>query len=494
MSADELAAQNAALLRRLEEAEETLRAIREGAVDAFVVEEATGSRIYTLEGADRPYRILIEQMQQGAALLNPDGTIAYCNRSLAEMLGLPLERLAGVPLRELVAPPHRAALAAALQQALFGRSRCEVDLHRTDGVLVPVYLGLVPLFEGAGAAIAAILTDLTGERSHTELVAAHQALRTSEERLRHILDSAVEYAIIALDENGRINNWNAGAERLLGYRESEILGHSAAVLFTAEDQAAGVPARKLALARSEGRAENERWHVRRDGSRFWGSGVMLPITSRESGGFLDIIRDRTAEVEAERNRQLLVEELNHRVKNTLAAVQSLAVQSQAGGGWESFEARLLSLSQAHELLTEAKWEGASLRALMRRGLEPWLGERTRIAFDGPDVRLGSKAIVALAMALHELATNAVKYGALSTPSGNVRVTWEVTPGSPDRLRLQWAETGGPPVSPPARRGFGSRLIERGLALDLGGEARLDFATSGLVCTIEIPLNAPPDAQ
>ena len=195
----------------------------------------------------------------------------------------------------------------------------------------------------------------------------------------------------------------------------------------------------------------------------------------------------------EQQQTLLLGELNHRVKNTLAIVQSIATQTlrhadSAEAFRAGFEARVMALAEAHNLLTDSNWGGASLRDIAERVLTPYSDDRKR-RFDLPDhdVQVGPKAAVSLVMAFHELATNAAKYGALSRPEGSLRVDWKVMNSSdPPRLFIRWEESGGPPVKPPARQGFGSRLI-RGLAQESSGEVRLDFATSGLVCTIDIPL-------
>jgi two-component sensor histidine kinase len=151
-----------------------------------------------------------------------------------------------------------------------------------------------------------------------------------------------------------------------------------------------------------------------------------------------------------------------------------------------FEARLMALSGAHNLLTEENWGGASLERVVNDSIEHLAGEAGRFDVEGEPLRLAPRAALALAMALHELGTNAAKYGALSTDAGRVSIAWTT---KEDRLRLSWRESGGPPVEPPARRGFGSRLIERGLAADLGGSAALRFEPAGLRCDIEASLAA-----
>jgi two-component sensor histidine kinase len=259
-----------------------------------------------------------------------------------------------------------------------------------------------------------------------------------------------------------------------------------------------VPEREIRAARETGRSENERWHLRRDGSRFWGSGVLLPLSDGRHDSYLKIFRDRTEERKAEKRQRLLTNELNHRVKNTLATVQSIVAQTLRGtvvgeDARGAVEGRLLALSRSHDLLTRESWESAGLRDVAAQALEPYGapgGQPTRVAVQGPDLRLQPKAAVALGMALHELATNAAKHGALSNGAGRVDLSWRITPSaSGDRLRLEWLERGGPPVQPPSRKGFGSRLLERGLAHELDGEVRLDHEPSGVLCRIDIPVPA-----
>jgi PAS domain S-box-containing protein len=180
-------AENYELRRRLEEVEDTIRAIREGAVDAFVVEQPEGSRrIYTLEGADRPYRILVEQMQQGAATLQDDGRIAYCNKRLADLLQIPLEKLIGAALVSFIAEDDHSILETLLREGRSGSGSGEAHLRRTDGALVPAYLTFNALPRDCGVAMGALFTDLTEQRLHEKLTEAHDALLKSEERYRSL--------------------------------------------------------------------------------------------------------------------------------------------------------------------------------------------------------------------------------------------------------------------------------------------------------------------
>jgi two-component sensor histidine kinase len=205
--------------------------------------------------------------------------------------------------------------------------------------------------------------------------------------------------------------------------------------------------------------------------------------------------DNTARKTADEGRRLLLDELNHRVKNTLATVQSIALQSVRMADAATFEhtflSRIAALAQAHDLLTEVAWEGADLNEVIARTLAPHApeGQADRIHFSGPGVQLGPNAAVSLTMAFHELATNACKYGSLSVSAGRVDVTWSADRShDPTAVEINWTESGGPEVSPPTRRGFGSRLVERGLAREFDGEVQLIFEPQGLRCHMRLPLS------
>lgn len=198
---------------------------------------------------------------------------------------------------------------------------------------------------------------------------------------------------------------------------------------------------------------------------------------------------------AVRDKDLLINELNHRVKNTLATVQSIASQTLRNAptidhAASAMESRLIALSQVHNVLTDQSWAAVDPRDIVGQAVEPYRSRgENRIHVQGPHVRIPPRMALALAMALQELATNAVKYGALSNGIGQIRVHWRLnTESTPSRLHLIWTETEGPPVHKPARRGFGTRLIERSLAQDLDGEVRIEFAPTGVVCTVDAPLD------
>ena len=226
-----------------------------------------------------------------------------------------------------------------------------------------------------------------------------------------------------------------------------------------------------------------RFHIERD---HWGAAVEATAV------YMDITERKWVE---ERQR-LLLDELNHRVKNTLSTVQSIAMQTRRGAASpeqfsQLFEGRIAALAGAHDLLTEASWEGASLADVIGRTLAPYAPSAQdgapRIIFGGPSVRLSPNAAVTLNMAFHELATNAAKYGALSTAEGRLEVCWTVDRTvDPPAVELFWNEHGGPPVAPPARRGFGTRLVEQGLTRELDGEVELRYEPEGFQGKIRLP--------
>jgi two-component sensor histidine kinase/integral membrane sensor domain MASE1 len=204
-------------------------------------------------------------------------------------------------------------------------------------------------------------------------------------------------------------------------------------------------------------------------------------------------REIAERTRAEEHQRLLINELNHRVKNTLATVQSIAAQTRRSSSdpkesYDAFIERLMALSRAHDVLTARRWEGADLRDIVDGAIQPFDSGRARFHVSGPSVWLEPQAALAVAMALHELGTNAAKYGALSAAAGQVTVTWTVKPDDDGLdLAFSWQEAKGPRVTPPTRRGFGSRLLERGLTGELNGTVAVDYAPDGLVCTLTAKL-------
>ena len=216
----------------------------------------------------------------------------------------------------------------------------------------------------------------------------------------------------------------------------------------------------------------------------------LMLTVRTLGEQVGRVLERKR---TEEHQRLLLNELNHRVKNTLAVIQSIASQTFRGEAAtpearQAFDSRLAALAGAHDVLTRENWETASLRQVVEEAATGCGADRARTHIEGEDLQLPPRTAVSIAMALHELCTNAVKYGALSNDTGTVTISWHVKDADGEaRLQLCWHEEGGPPVSAPERRGFGSRMIERGLAAELGGSVELRFHPEGVRCLVDAPL-------
>jgi PAS domain S-box-containing protein len=284
---------------------------------------------------------------------------------------------------------------------------------------------------------------------------------------------------------------------LTGYGREEVLGKSFNFMMA---HGADAEALTRIKAEIEGSSSSgaEVLYRRKDGGEFWTGVFISPV--RDEGG--DIVQyfasfvDLTKHKEGEAQSKMLIDELNHRVKNTLSMVQSIVWQTLRTPSdpkviRESIESRLFALSRSHDLLTREKWESAGLLDIVHDALEPFGvsgGRADRIAITGENIRFPPKSALALGIAFNELATNAVKYGALSNAAGSILIEWtmETTPAG-QGLLLDWKEKDGPPVTPPAHKGFGSRVIERGLAHELEGTIHLDYRPHGLVCTMHIPL-------
>jgi len=308
------------------------------------------------------------------------------------------------------------------------------------------------------------------------------------------LASIVEHsddAIIGKDLNGIITSWNRAAGQLFGYTAEEAIGRPINILIPADraDEEAEILGR---IRRGDHIQHFETLRRRKDGTLVDISISVSPIKD-ESGeivGAAKIARDITERRARESQQRLLLSEMNHRIRNTLATVQAIAMQTLRGATpaeRASFSARLQSLARAHDLLTLERWNRTSPREVIARALEAFDEQhRGRFHADGPDVMtLEAGKAMMLAMVFHELATNAVKYGALSAPGGYVDITWEeVAVERSRRIRLRWREAGGPPVAPLSgdarRQGFGTRLIE------LSG-GKLDYEPAGVICVVEIEL-------
>jgi PAS domain S-box-containing protein len=323
----------------------------------------------------------------------------------------------------------------------------------------------------------------------TSLIAEKVAALRTEAGLATILDGIGD-GFYAVDRDWRIILFNAEAAKHFRRTPADMLGR---ILWEtipgARETRLGQLFLKVMASRETIRSETESVIF----AGRWLSYRLFPL----GDGMGVVFRDITDRKRAEEQRDLLVKELEHRVKNTLSIVQSIATQTFRNSGVDAsvqraFEARLVTLSNVHDVLTKRGWDSADLHEVVSSALRPHnMLNPARFTVAGPPLRLGPKSAVALSMAVHELCTNAIKYGALSAESGHVEVSWSDADG---RFRWTWRERGGPPVEKPARIGFGSRMIERALALQLSGVATIDYRPAGVVCSIDAPLAAIRDHE
>ncbi|MET0746545.1 MAG: HWE histidine kinase domain-containing protein [Microvirga sp.] len=360
------------------------------------------------------------------------------------------------------------------------------DIGRGTPIGVPAS-GLVEVDRVSGALAAA----------STELRRREADLRASEARLRATHENAA-VGIAEVDGQGRFLSVNEARCRLTSHTRDELIGQR----FTHATRAASLE-RDLDLFAQQVAGEcdaytTESEFMRKDGTTGW-SRVTSTALRGPAGEFLYAVRvveDITERRAADRRQKLLIDELNHRVKNTLATVQSLAWQSARQDvapriAQERFQERLLALSRTHNLLNETLWEGASLKAILETELQPYATSATRIALDGPTIHLQARLAVVLGMAFHELATNAVKHGALSTGSGRLRVGWRFAQaGQGGILTVDWSEREGPVVGSQPVLGFGSRLLRQTITRELAGSLDVRFEQEGMSCVIVVPIDVP----
>jgi two-component system CheB/CheR fusion protein len=341
----------------------------------------------------------------------------------------------------------------------------------------------------------------SGSRSGAGVVPPPLATEPRQAWLAALVESSFD-AILSKDLDGTITSWNAAAERMYGYPAADVIGRSIELLVP-EDRLGELRDMDAQLARGERVLPLETVRLTRDGRRIEVQLTMSPILDEQGRviGASGIGRDITERRRSEQRQRRLIEELNHRVRNTLAIAQSLATQTLHHSPSPeqfaaAFQGRLTALARTHTLLAEARWEGVRLQALIHAQLDPYcpLGSG-RVAIAGADPALEPGSALPLGLALHELSTNAARHGALSSPSGRLEIGAEVVgDGGRRRFLLTWREQGGPRVDRTAKPGFGRTLIEHGLAYQLKGNIKLELKAAGVRCTIEVPLAEGPRLQ
>ena len=367
---------------------------------------------------------------------------------------------------------------------------------------------------GEEAAVDAVkrgATDYVVKQRLTRLpIAVGRAL--GEARRRHALRENEARLSLALDA-GRLGAWeldlrSKAIETSATYRA--IFGRPAGVALTYREVCAAIHPEdrsrvRAALARSLAESidyDIEYRIIWPDGTLRWVQVRGQPVRAADGTAtrMAGVSLDATERKRAEERQALLSREVDHRAKNALAVVQAMLRLTKADNVphyVQAIEGRVAALARAQTLLADDRWAGTDLRVLLQGELAPFLErEGQRVALDGPPVALPALATQPLAMATHELATNALKYGALSVPEGRLKLSWRVVPQAHDQalLRLRWMETGGPPImAPPARRGFGSRVLDGTVRGQLGGRATQAWTEGGLVCDIEVPIGLPATA-
>ena len=438
-------------------------------------------------------KTVLEALPVAVYTTDAEGRITFYNQAAADLWGYRPELGSlwcgswklywpdGTPL-----PHDQCPMAIALKEGRLVRG-VEAVVERPDGTRVPFKPYPTPFKDQDGRVIGAVnvLVDLA-ERQDVEALAA---------RLAAIVTSSDD-AIISKTLDGTITSWNAGAERIFGYEAGEMIGQSILRLIPPElqDEETEIISR---LKRGERIDHYEAVRVAKDGRRVDISLTVSPLRN-EAGlivGASKVARDITEKKQAEKLQQLLVEELNHRVKNTLASVQAIATQSLVRSKSNkdfvtSFSGRLQALAKLHTLLTQTSMRGTELTELIASQVRLGSPDEDRVSINGPFLFLGAQEAGHLGMVLHELTTNARKYGALSTATGRVAVSWHLQTNAGRKLLLQWTESGGPRVRAPQTRGFGMTLIEQTVRVS-GGEVSMHFAEDGLKCWIDWPLSETP---
>lgn len=445
-----------------------------------------------LADSEQRFRLIADTIPTLCWMAEADGNIVWYNRRWYEYTGTTEEEMLGWGWRAAhdpaVGPEVMRRWTASLQDG--APFEMVFPLRAADGSFRPFLTRVEPNYDPTGRLIGwfGVNVDVGDETS-------------ARERLQFALSA------------GRLGAWELDVEHR-AYEASDICkanyGRTPDQPFTYEDLVASIHPedRQRMLAaieeavRTGAEYDIEYRVVYSSGETHWVHARGRAAQTDHAGvrRMAGVSLDVTERKRAEERQRLLLNELNHRVKNTLATVQSIASQTLRTAPdpdvfRNAFEARLMALSKTHNLLTDQNWEGASLRDILIAELTPHAGgpegRGVRFIVDADrDVRLKPKATVALGMAVHELATNAVKYGALSTPGGRVEVRSKVIGSGPDaELVLEWSESGGPPVEKPKRRGFGGRLLKQGLAGELAGQVQLDYRPAGLLCRMQLPMTA-----
>ncbi len=455
-------------------------------VERMRAEDARRAAEHALRFSEERSRFMLENAPVMIWMSDASGKCVHLNRKLREFWGVDEGSVADFDWTSTMHPDDAPSIGADMADALRRRQPVQTSGRFRDacGRWRMLTTDAEPRRSQDGTFLGMVGVNI----DVTERDEAERAIFASEQRFRLVFEAAPS-GMLLTDPGGAVRMVNAQAERLFGYTRHELVG------LPAEQLMPGHAVTPIQDDRADDHASAAGWKgsteitaVRKDGSVFPAEMVLTLVPGGE-GLCLTAIIDISERRAAERQRDLLLAELNHRVKNTLAVVQGIAHQTfkredVSDELYRAFEGRLSALAAAHDMLTRTSWSQARLHELADEALGVGASHRSRIELSGPPLTLDPRAALAIAMALHELSTNAVKYGALSNDSGRVRVQWSIADGGADRFILHWIETDGPPVVTPQKRGFGSQLIERILASELDGRVELRFQPEGVICVIE----------
>src|SRR6266436_187677 len=438
---------------------------------------------------------LFELLPDAILAVDRRGIMRYANRQAGQMFGLEPMTLVSTPFKALLPEDvrkrhisHRSKYTSDLRTWPMGTG-LELVGRRTDGAIFPVDVTLNPLKHLAEPMVLAVLRDATDRR------AAEEALRQSRAMFEKFYEGSPD-AIIVVDEIGKINRVNAPAEALLGLSRERLLGEPIEMLIPERFRDRHVAYRTGYMRKPKTRSmgtDLHLWAQRADGSEVPVDIMLSPIEIDQRRLVLAVVRDITERKRAEAQVHQLLREVKHRAKNVLSVVQAMAHQTAANSVEEfvsRFSERIRGLSSSLDLLVKNEWQNVPLAELVRSQLAHFgdLLER-RIVMRGPDLRITAAAAQTIGMALHELATNASKYGALSTASGQVDIAWRLEKADVGvhRFTMEWSESGGPIVVPPTRRGFGWSVLCQLTKMSLGADATLEYAPTGVVWRLGCPV-------
>jgi two-component system CheB/CheR fusion protein len=463
----------------LETSREELQSVNE---ELETVNSELTVKIESLDRANSDLKNLLESTQIATIFIDSHSRIKNFTPMAKDIFHL-IESDIGRPITDIVTRLAYGTLQDDIGKVMRSLVPIESEVHLADGRTTFI-MRILPYRTIDNVIDGVVMTFID--------ISERKTLEEERARLGNIVAYSLD-AIIGISLDGMITAWNAGAERTFGYPLRESIGRRWTVLFP--------PDRTEEAAQLLDRAKRDEPARVSDTAMVASDGRVIPISLTVSGtrdlsgkvvGASLIARDIADRKQAEERQRLLLAELNHRVKNMLATVLSIANQTADDADTltsfrKSFTGRIRSLSETQNLLTRTNWAGATMRDVLQAEAAPYIKQDgANFELNGPDLLLTPRAALSLALVVHELTTNALKYGALSRPAGRIAVSWNLGgAGSNRHLKLEWKETGGPKVKPPSRRGFGRRMIEEGLSYELGGNAELNFDPGGFNCTIEV---------